>query len=45
MLLLFSYTVTIGQCSTLDEFMSRWPLSIQCEIPWRFPDSSRHSAC
>ena len=22
-----------------------WPLSRQCEIPWHFPDSSRHSAC
>ena len=22
-----------------------WALSRQCEIPWHFPDSSRHSAC
>jgi len=22
-----------------------WPLSRQCEIPWHFHDSSRHSAC
>ena len=25
--------------------MSRWPFSIQCEIPWHFPDTPVHVKC